>query len=246
MKSIGKIALVTDSEYINETSFTGTRFSYWNTLYLKYQTGLLSLDNNYHISMILGTGTMPANPVQGQSVYNTTLNKPVWCKSGSKRVLLMTFNSISVSVNSSIVITLGADVKTITVTPTSTIETVINAILNTNFTDFIAQRERVDRIRFVSKLNGALAASATFDTGINLTVVQQNGAATNVWVEADAATAGVLRSGAFTSKPTSTDIYVGFMYFCTDKQTTEGATVGIPLFHKGSNVWVDCLGRVVS
>ena len=26
----------------------------------------------------------------------------------------------------------------------------------------------------------------------------------------------------------------------------EGATMGIPIYHKGSNVWVDALGRVVT
>ena len=36
------------------------------------------------------------------------------------------------------------------------------------------------------------------------------------------------------------------MYFCTDKQTTEGASNGIMIYHKGNNVWVDALGRVVS
>lgn len=55
------------------------------------------------------------------------------------------------------------------------------------------------------------------------------------------------RSGTFASKPTAANgIPVGFKYFCTDKQTTEGATNGIEIFHKGSDVWVDALGRVVN
>lgn len=54
-------------------------------------------------------------------------------------------------------------------------------------------------------------------------------------------------SGTFAQKPTTTDnIPVGFEYFCTDKQTTEGTTNGIMIYHKGDNVWVDALGRVVS
>ena len=51
-------------------------------------------------------------------------------------------------------------------------------------------------------------------------------------------------SGTFSNKPSSP--YVGFAYFCTDKQTTEGATDGIVIYHKGSNVWVDALGRTIS
>lgn len=66
------------------------------------------------------------------------------------------------------------------------------------------------------------------------------------WVEADGATAGVARSGTYAQKPASANIYVGYAYFCTDKQTTEGATDGIMIYHKGSDVWVDALGRTVS
>lgn len=52
-----------------------------------------------------------------------------------------------------------------------------------------------------------------------------------------------LKHGSFNDKPT--DIDVGFAYFCTDKQTSEGTTNGIMIYHKGDNVWVDALGRVV-
>lgn len=51
-------------------------------------------------------------------------------------------------------------------------------------------------------------------------------------------------SGTFANKPTGVDI--GYAYFCTDKQTTEGATNGIMIYYKGNKVWVDALGRVVS
>lgn len=52
--------------------------------------------------------------------------------------------------------------------------------------------------------------------------------------------------GTFANKPTSTNAEIGHQYFCTDKQTAEGLVNGIPIFHKGSGVWVDSLGRVVS
>jgi hypothetical protein len=62
-------------------------------------------------------------------------------------------------------------------------------------------------------------------------------------------------SGTWNDKPSSADISVGFAYFCTDKQTTEGAADGITIYYKGQDttdpdnpidVWVDALGRVVS
>lgn len=56
----------------------------------------------------------------------------------------------------------------------------------------------------------------------------------------------IKHSGTFAQKPSSIDIYVGFAYFCTDRQTTEGATNGIIIYHKGNGVWVDALGRTVS
>lgn len=52
--------------------------------------------------------------------------------------------------------------------------------------------------------------------------------------------------GLFNNKPTEEQgISVGFAYFCTDKQTSEGSTNGIMIYHKGNNIWVDALGRIV-
>ena len=54
-------------------------------------------------------------------------------------------------------------------------------------------------------------------------------------------------SGTFEQKPTvEQGVGIGFAYFCTNKQTEEGTTNGIMIYHKGGNVWVDALGRVVS
>ena len=50
-------------------------------------------------------------------------------------------------------------------------------------------------------------------------------------------------SGTYAEKPSNPKM--GFSYFCTDKQTTEGANNGIIIYHKGNNVWVDALGRVI-
>lgn len=54
-------------------------------------------------------------------------------------------------------------------------------------------------------------------------------------------------SGIFDQKPTvEQGVGIGFAYFCTDKQTEEGTSNGIMIYHKGNNVWVDALGRVIS
>ena len=65
------------------------------------------------------------------------------------------------------------------------------------------------------------------------------------WVTSDG-NPNINRSGTFESKPTSEQgIKVGFAYFCTNRQTSEGSTNGIMIYYKGDNIWVDALGRVV-
>lgn len=89
-----------------------------------------------------------------------------------------------------------------------------------------------------AKIKGAMFFSETRNQP-----VWWNGTA---WVTADSSTTSAAKSGAFSDKPDASNIYVGFPYFCTNKQTAEGATDGIMIYHKGNNVWVDALGRVVS
>lgn len=50
-------------------------------------------------------------------------------------------------------------------------------------------------------------------------------------------------SGSFSNKPKN--VKVGYQYFCTDRQTSEGTSNGIVIYHKGNNVWVDSLGRTI-
>ena len=63
------------------------------------------------------------------------------------------------------------------------------------------------------------------------------------WKEADGSSAGVKRNGTFVDKPK--DVYIGFMYFCIDRKTMEGDNMGIPIYHRGNNIWVDALGRTI-
>lgn len=61
-----------------------------------------------------------------------------------------------------------------------------------------------------------------------------------------------LRRGLFEDRPISNeyDLYIGFMYFCTDKSTIEGNSNGIPIYYKGNvegvDIWVDALGREIN
>ena len=55
---------------------------------------------------------------------------------------------------------------------------------------------------------------------------------------------GINRCGSFSDKPKVSDIYIGFRYFCTDRQTPEGKSNGIDIVWNGE-FWVDALGRVV-
>lgn len=67
------------------------------------------------------------------------------------------------------------------------------------------------------------------------------------WRDCNGVTLEAKKSGTFAEKPRAyMNIYPGYSYFCTDRQTSEGSTNGIVIYHKGDNVWVDALGRVVS
>ena len=66
------------------------------------------------------------------------------------------------------------------------------------------------------------------------------------WVDSRGIVNTIYESGTFAQKPlASNGIPNGFSYFCTDKKTTEGNINGIMIYHKGSDVWVDALGRIV-
>lgn len=68
----------------------------------------------------------------------------------------------------------------------------------------------------------------------------------NGWIWTNLDGTNLKQYGTFAEKPTDTrSVPIGFKYFCTDRQTTEGATNGIEIIYKGNNIWVDALGRVV-
>lgn len=70
--------------------------------------------------------------------------------------------------------------------------------------------------------------------------------ADNKWVNSEGIEYGINNKGTFAEKPSATKIPIGYSYYCTDRQTVEGASNGIMIYHKGNNVWVDSLGRIVS
>ena len=63
------------------------------------------------------------------------------------------------------------------------------------------------------------------------------------WLDCNGDSADDPKSGFYGNKPDNPS--VGFAYFCTDRKTVEDTTNGIMIYHKGNNVWVDALGRVV-
>ena len=67
------------------------------------------------------------------------------------------------------------------------------------------------------------------------------------WVGYPEVIMGTPMYGNFLDRPTVSayNIPIGFRYFCIDKKTSEGNTEGIEIIHKGNDVWVDALGRIV-
>ena len=81
------------------------------------------------------------------------------------------------------------------------------------------------------------------------------------WVDGNDIDLSVKKAGTFAEKPSQVLIYIGFGYFCTDRKVDMDSasptymniitpvspdTGGMEIYHKGNNVWVDALGRVVS
>ena len=52
-----------------------------------------------------------------------------------------------------------------------------------------------------------------------------------------------INSGLFSNKPINT--IIGKTYFCTDKQSPESTQPGLMIYHKGNNVWIDSMNRIV-
>lgn len=69
--------------------------------------------------------------------------------------------------------------------------------------------------------------------------------ADNKWINSEGIEYGVNNKGTFAEKPSATKIPIGYSYYCTDRQTAEGASNGIMIYHKGNDAWTDALGRVV-
>lgn len=127
-------------------------------------------------------------------------------------------------------------------------------------TTFLDATGRTPAINYGTTANAPTNLTTSNDRGyqyFNTSTGKPNIWNGTAWLESDGVIAGTLRSGTFAAKPTYTDnkLYVGFKYFCTNKQTAEGTTNGIEIIYKGTDrtdpdnpvdIWVDALGRVVS
>ena len=108
------------------------------------------------------------------------------------------------------------------------------------YSNYAYIREPNTGISTSTALNDKNIGFEYFDTTLNKSI-WWNGAK---WVGSDGNDADSPMSGSFADRPTG--VKAGYSYFCTDKQTTEGSTNGIMIYYRGSNTWVDALGRVVS
>lgn len=83
-----------------------------------------------------------------------------------------------------------------------------------------------------------------YDTTLHKIIIKDPD--TEKWVDSLGNSADILNAGTFSQKPLSDEVQVGFSYFCTDRQTEEGASQGIMIYYKGDDIWVDALGRTIT
>lgn len=91
--------------------------------------------------------------------------------------------------------------------------------------------------------NGQNANLQESNTATWFSAISSNNESVKVPVPKQWSQLSLKSSGNYNEKPLNPEI--GFAYFCTDKQTTEGSASGIMIYYKGNNIWVDALGRVV-
>jgi hypothetical protein len=121
----------------------------------------------------------------------------------------------------------------------------INTIIGINFSNY------TNNFSIKTDWNyNLLPAVENFPDGYRMTLRENKkmySSIRNVFYDSNGVKYGTKYSGTFAEKPIDEqNISIGFAYFCTDKQTSEGSTNGIMIYYKGDNVWVDALGRVVS
>ena len=130
---------------------------------------------------------------------------------------------------------------TLKVLNTSTKELIIDATIYKYYNDFLLPKSSKTTL-LPDEVEYLEVGDYYFDTTLNKPIWWTG----TKWIDSDGnnADSTPITSGTFANKPTGVD--VGYAYFCTDKQTSEGSTNGIMIYYKGDNVWVDALGRVVS
>lgn len=184
----------------------------------------------------------------GFTFYDTSLNKLIIC-SGKYRCIWAFRNSATYHST----IGINIDGKDVVVnipkdTAASNIVSLIKDKLNENLSDYYLIQASGNELVITSKNKETHPINVIWSNNTDVIIrFMSSGVLNGMWITADGEPADAKTSGTFSEKPSSSlNISVGFPYFCTDRSTSEGSTNGIMIYHKGNNVWVDALGRIVN
>lgn len=241
------------SEIIGINNFV---FSFDYQFYSKLSNLISSITYTSENSINLNVGNQITTFMDG---INYTYNRPfglppIFSLGGDKKVLITIPKNDDILITASLIVGNNLERDII----------VLSAYINPGNSVYYTINKNIKGLKFSYKLddNNFLLGISSEYSRFNVSVININFSGQNAYYKilneikisesdnlegfTDIKLNELSKRGTYNLKPTEdSDIPIGFAYFCTDKQTTEGKTNGIAIYYKGNNVWVDALGRVV-
>ena len=173
-----------------------------------------TLNNAKFIPTILSgnTSSRPISPTVGQIYFDTDLQKLVVCNAGRLACHKLVINTVSVSVDTIINITINGEVKSVTVSATDNPETLAEKIRTLEFTDaYILNLENATSFFIFGTLNSkSLTVSIDTVTGVTTTLTTNEANVNTNWVDviptASSTVYGTVKKAVTQANSTATDI----------------------------------------
>ncbi|MDF2943530.1 MAG: hypothetical protein K0S01_2388 [Herbinix sp.] len=149
-------------------------------------------ENNWSVWSLITAASGSSRPVSvyiGNSFFDTSLNKPIWCKTiGAKEVEVLTITREATNAGA-ITITLNGVAINVTVSAGDTIGTIGNKILGTSFPGWVVTGTTDSGvITFTRRYSGVCSAAVftdTASTGTTATIAKTTSGTATIWVDAN-------------------------------------------------------------
>ena len=141
------------------------------------------------ISMIHSgnTSQRPSSACVGQMYFDTSLNKPIWCKKGSLCVVSLIFNVVSIINSNELIITINGTDYNITIDENEDNNSLYEKLVNTLVSDdYFVYRINSNRVYIVSSNNSTdLEVTSNTIEGLEINIKKMLSAQSTEWVDAN-------------------------------------------------------------